>query len=203
LLVYIEYISRRPGVSLEAFHEVAGRGQTGWAGEYGEDQLLLNLGRTWRIGPEPEYVAVWYNAAAGVERIAEWERIFTSGEAAHFEEPFKLAARIDAAGCYEPLLDPVAGRGGPYYAELFEAAPDVSRDAIRSFFEERRSRSGLELNLLVERIGRLGPDPSCLAVWTVPSYGTLETVSRELDGVSEPIRLVNAALYADLGEEIL
>jgi hypothetical protein len=97
----------------------------------------------------------------------------------------------------------VAGRGGPYYAELFEPAPDVSRDAIRSFFEERRSRSGLELNLLVERIGRLGPDPSCLAVWTLPSYGTLETVSRELDGVSEPIRLVNAALYADLGEEIL
>jgi hypothetical protein len=203
LLVYIEYISRRPGVSLEAFHEVAGRGQTGWAGEYGDDQLVLNVGRTWRIGPEPEYVAVWYNAAAGLERIAEWERIFTSGEAAHFEEPFKLAARIDAAGCYEPLLDPVVGRGGPYYAEFFEPAPTASRDAIRPFFEDRRGRSGLELNLLVERIGRLGPDPACLAVWSLHSYGALGAIARDLTGVSEPIRLVNAALYADLGEEIL
>ena len=131
MLVYIEYISRRPGVSLEAFHEVAGRGQTAWAGEYGDDQLVLNVGRTWRMGPEPEYVAVWYNAAAGLERIAEWERIFTSGEAAQFEEPFKLAARIDAAGCYEPLLDPVPGDGGPYYAEFFEPAAGASRDEVQ------------------------------------------------------------------------
>jgi len=203
VLVYIEYISRRPGVSLEAFHEVAGRGQTAWAGEYGEDQLVLNLGRTWRVGPEPEYVAVWYNAAAGLERIAEWERIFTSGEAARFEEPFKLAARIDAAGCYEPLLDPVPGGGGPYYAEFFEPAARASGAAVRSFFDERRRRSGLELNLLVQRIGRLGPDPAGLAVWTLPSYSTLTAVARELDGVAEPVRLASAALYADLGKEIL
>jgi hypothetical protein len=202
LLVYIEYISRRSGVSLEAFHEVAGRGQTAWAGEYGDDQLVLNVGRTWRIGPEPEYVAVWFNAAADLERIADWERIFTSGEAARFEEPFKLAARIDAAGCYEPLLDPVPGAGGPYYAEFFEPAPDTSGD-VRSFFDERRSKSGLELNLLVERIGRLGPDPAGLAVWSLPSYSTLATVARELESVTEPVRLVSAALYADLGKEIL
>jgi hypothetical protein len=203
LLVYIEYISRRPGVSLDAFHEVAGRGQTGWAGKYGDDQLVLNIGRTWRVGPEPEYVAVWYNADAGLERIAEWERIFTSGEAARFEEPFKLAARIDAAGCYEALLDPVPGGGGPYYAEFFEPAAGASGDAVQSFFDERRSRSGLELNLLVERIGRLGPEPAGLAVWTLPAYGTLTAVARELDGTVEPVRLVNAALYADLGKEIL
>jgi hypothetical protein len=203
LLVYIEYISRRAGVSLEAFHEVAGRGQTGWAGEYADDQLVLNLGRTWRIGPEPEYVAVWFNPAAGLERLAEWERIFTSGEASHFEEPFKLAARIETAGCYEPLLEPAPGSGGPYYAEFYEPSGEASPDDRRSFFEERGRQSGLELNLLVERIGRLGPDPPGLAVWSLRSYGNLDTVARDLDGVSEPIRLVNAALYADLGDEIL
>jgi hypothetical protein len=203
LLVYIEYISRRPGVSLEAFHEVAGRGQTGWAGEYADDQLVLNLARTWRIGPEPEYVAVWYNAAAGLERIEEWERVFTSGEASDFEEPFKLAARIDSAGCYEPLLEPVAGGGGPYYAELFECAGEASAEAVRSFYEDRRARSGLTLNLLVERIGRLGPEPSGLAIWSIPAYGALGPVATELGGVTEPIRLVDAALYADLGHEIL
>jgi hypothetical protein len=203
LLVYIEYISRRPGVSLQTFHEVAGRGQSGWAGEYEDDQLVLNLARTWRIGREPEYVAVWYNAASGLERIEEWERVFTSGEASHFEEPFKLAARIDSAGCYEPLLEPVAGAGGPYYAELFEPALGDSAKAVRSFYEDRRTRSGLTLNLLVERVGRLGPDPPGLAIWSIPAYGALGPIATELDGVTEPVRLVDAALYADLGREIL
>jgi hypothetical protein len=204
LLVYIEYISRRPGVSLEAFHEVAGRGQSGWAGEYANDRLVLNLARTWRMGPEPEYVAVWYSPGAGLERIGEWERIFTSGEASHFEEPFKLAARIDSAGCYEPLTEPVPGRGGPYYAEFFEPARTAARERVRSFFEERRERhDGLELHLVALRIGKLGPDPPGLAVWSLPSYGALDGIARELDGAAEPVRLVSAALYADLGNEIL
>ena len=205
MLVYIEYISRRPGVSLEAFHEVAGRGQTGWAGEYADDRLVLNLARTWRIGPEPEYLAVWYNPAAGLERIAEWERIFTSGEASHFEEPFKLAARIDSAGCYEPLVEPVPGQGGPYYAEFFEPAAGASRDEVGSFFRERRERrpDERELHLLVERIGRLGPDPRGFAVWGLPSYGALDGLARELDDSNGPVELVTSALYADLGSEIL
>lgn len=204
MLVYIEYISRRPGVSLEAFHEVAGRGQTGWAGEYADDRLVLNLARTWRLGPEPEYVAVWYNPAAGLERLGEWERIFTSGEASHFEEPFKLAARIDLAGCYEPLREPVPGRGGPYYAEFFEPAATASPEEVGSFFEDRLARHGdLDLNLLVQRIGRLGPDPRGLAIWSLPSYGALDEIAQELDGGDGPVVLVNSALYADLGNEIL
>ena len=131
MLVYIEYISRRPGVSIEAFHFAAGRGQGGWASEYAGDILLLNLGRTFRLGPEPEYVAVWYVAGAGLERIGEWERIFASGEADHFEETFRLAARIDTAGCYEPLLEPVQGRDGLYYGEYLDFAPGVGRDELR------------------------------------------------------------------------
>jgi hypothetical protein len=66
-LIYIEFISRRPGVALEAFHAVAGGGQTGWAGDYDDDVPLLNLGRTWRMGPEPEYLTAWYSPSAGLE----------------------------------------------------------------------------------------------------------------------------------------
>ena len=204
MLVYIEYISRRPGIALEAFHEVAGRGQNQWAAEYGEDQFVLSLGRTWRLGPEPEYLHVWYNPATGLERIDEWERIFTSGAVSSFEEPFRLAARIDAAGCYEPLLEPVAGRGGPYYAEYFDVAAGASRDDVRAFFDQRRGRhQEFELNLLVDRIGRLGPEPRGLAIWSVPSYGALEGIARDLDVTIEPIRLVTTGLYADFGREIL
>ena len=69
MLVYIEYISRRPNISLEHFHAIAQLGQDGWAGQYGADRLLLHMGRTWRIGPEPEYVAVWLTPDSGMDRL--------------------------------------------------------------------------------------------------------------------------------------
>ena len=160
-LIYIEFISRRPGVALEAFHVVAGGGQEGWAGDYDADVAVLNLGRTWRMGPEPEYLTAWYSPSAGLERLDEWERIFKSGDAARFEEPFRLAARIDRSGVYEPLLEPVVGTAGRYYAEYFDVAPGATRDDVRAAYEERAARhSALALNLLCDRIGALGPDPA-------------------------------------------
>jgi hypothetical protein len=203
-LIYIEFISRRPGVALDAFHAVAGGGQTGWSGDYAADTAVLNLGRTWRMGPEPEYLTAWYSPTAGLERLDEWERIFKSGDAAHFEEPFRLAARIDRSGAYEPLLEPVPGTLGRYYAEFFEFAPGATRDDVRAAYEERAARHGeLELNLLIDRIGRLGPDPRGLAFWGAPSYGALDAIARELDDADHPIRLVTAALYNDFGAETL
>jgi hypothetical protein len=200
--IYIEYISRLPGVPLEAFHAIAGPGQGRWSAEYSDDRLILNLGRTWRLGPEPEYVAVWYTPKHGLERIAEWERVFTSGEADAFEKPFELAARIDHAGCYEPLLEPVAGSGGPYYAEFFRPTGDPR--AIRALYDQRAQRhAGLTLNLLARRIGRLAPDPGGLAVWTVPSLAAVAGLAEELDAAREPVELVDAGTYADTGQEIL
>ena len=131
-LIYIEYISRKPGVDLELFHTVAGGGQSGWADDYAaRDQKLLNLGRTWRMGAEPEYMAVWNSPKDGLERLDEWETIFRSGEADHFEGPFRLAARIDIAGCYEALIEPVRGSLGRYYSEHFEIAPGATHDDVR------------------------------------------------------------------------
>jgi hypothetical protein len=204
VLVYIEYISRRPGVSVEAFHFATGRGQYGWSSEHGDDVLLLNLGRTFRTGPEPEYVAVWYSPDAGLERIGDWERIFASGEADHLEETFRLAARIDTAGSYEALLEPVQGREGLYYGEYLDFAPGVSRDEVATFFSGRlRRHDGMTLNLLCDRIGALGPDPRCLAFWTVPGWDALNDIVRDLDEVDTPVRLVHGALYRDLGAETL
>jgi len=200
----VEFISRLPGVSIEAFHFAVGRGQTGWSSEHSDDVLLLNLGRTFRTGPEPEYVAVWYTPGSGLERVGDWERIFASGEADHFEETFRLAARIDTAGCYEPLLEPALGRDGLYYGEYLDIAPGVTQDEVASFFAERRDRyDGIVLNLLCDRIGGLGPDPRCLAVWTVPSWEALDPLARDLCGVAAPVRLAHGALYRDLGAETL
>ena len=143
-------------------------------------------------------------AMPGMERIDEWERVFRSGDADNLEEPFRLAARIDAAGCYEPLLEPVVASKGRYYAEWFDVASGADHDAVRGAFEKRRSRHpDMELNLLVDRIGRLGPDPRGLAVWGVDSWGAVAEIARDLDGVTEPIRIVTASFYADFGQEQL
>jgi hypothetical protein len=115
-----------------------------------------------------------------------------------------LAARIDTAGSYEPLLEPVAGRNGLYYGEYLDFSPGASRDDVAAFFSERRDRHrDLTLNLLCDRIGGLGPDPRCLAVWAASGWNALDDVVRDLDGVEAPVRLVHGALYRDLGSETL
>ena len=161
MLVYIEYISRRSGIGLHEFHTVVGGGQTGWSGDYSEDAAILNLGRSWRMGPEPEYMCVWYTPDAGMERIDEWERVFRSGVADAYEEPFRLAGRIDRAGCYEPLLEPVRGSMGRYYAEWFDLAPGASREGVIELFEARRGEHpDLELNLVVRSDRQAGTGPA-------------------------------------------
>jgi hypothetical protein len=55
----------------------------------------------------------------------------------------------------------------------------------------------------VVRIGKLAPDPGGLAVWTLPSYGALASIARELAAPGGPARLVTAGVYNDVGKEIL
>ena len=201
-LIYIEYISRRPGVDMTDFRAGVTHGQKGWDTSYGEDQLVLNIGRTWRLGPEPEYLAAWYSPQAGFDRIDVWDRLFRSGEANPLERPFFRVARIDVAGCYAPLIEPVHARNGTYYAEFFRVRADL--DTVRSFYAARTQRHPrFALNLLVSRIGKLGPEPGGLAIWQIPNFVALEEIAQELDGVCWPVELVTAGTYMDFGHEIL
>jgi hypothetical protein len=201
-LIYIEYISRRPGVDLADFHAAIAMGQEGWDAEYAEDQLILSVGRTWRLGPNPEYLGVWFTPVGEFERIDAWDRIFRDGHADVHENVFRRVATIDVAGCYRPLREPVVARGGTYYAEYFEPGPDSA--ATAAFFDERaRRHPNFRLNILVERIGRLAPDPGGLAIWTVPTFASLSAIATDLDQGYAPVRLVTAGTYADVGREIL
>src|SRR5512145_2369988 len=196
-MIYVEYTSRRPGVSLETFHKIMRLGGGGWASDHADDVATLMLGRTWRLGPEPEYLTVWHSPAFGLERFDDWERVFRSGEADEYEEPFQMAARIDRAGCYEALVEPVVSPSERFYAEYFDWEPGADRDAVVAHFTERTG----ELCLLIDRIGHLGPDPRGLAIWSLPDWSALSGIARDVpDG---PVRTITAGMYSVLGKETL
>jgi hypothetical protein len=200
-MIYVEYFSRRPGVRLDEFHSKVAQGLA-WETEYSEDRLVLKAARTWRLGPLPEYFIVWYTPGAGFERFQAWEEAFRSGEADRFEHPFLSVARVEAAGCYDALREPVHVREGLYYAEYFRSRSDQA--SVARFFAKRaEGHPELQLVLLVDRIGRLGPDPGGLAVWALSDFAALSAVTRDLDGVDEPIAISAAGLYTDIGREIL
>jgi hypothetical protein len=204
-LVYVEYITPRPGVHISEFHRIARHQQETWAARFGDDRLLLNLARTWRIGPHPPYLTIWYREAAGLEQLDEWQRVFSSGDAEDIEDAINLVIQIDAAGCYRPLVEPSPAQRPAYYGEFFEPAAGASEADVRAFFGERAGRHhDLRLNLLADRIGHLGPDPRGFAIWSAPEFGALGAIVEELaDADGAPIDLVRAGLYAPLGEEIL
>jgi hypothetical protein len=199
MIFYVEYISRLPGVALAEFHQTFLRVQAGWESGYSEDQLIVNAARTWRLGPEPEYFTVWYLPNTSFDRIDEWERIF---RARGYESQLRQVARMDVAGCYDVLRPPVRVSGGVYYVELFRLAG--TNEAIQQFYDDRgQKHRQFELALLMRRIGRMGPEPGGLAMWTLPAYAALEEIASDLDGVTEPVAAGKAGVYVDVGREIL
>lgn len=200
-MIYFEYISRLPQVDVRRFHQGVIAAQSGWEGGQ-DDRLLWAAGRTWRLGPGPEYVAAWDAGEAGLERIDDWDRIFRSRTADVFEDPLREVARIEVAGCYEALLPATAARGGTYYAEFFQ--PSAPVEDIADFFQNRAARhADLQLNILVRRIGLLAPEPGGIAIWTIPDFSALAGIAAEPDEGSSPVVIVKAGAYADIGSEIL
>lgn len=98
---YIEYFSRPEGVPLDVFHAKVKEFYDGWVAKHPEDEIVLLLGRTWRLGPRPAYMCIWRfrNFARLDEWQAELER-YLAEHGGHEEEPFMV---IQAAGVYEEL----------------------------------------------------------------------------------------------------
>ena len=203
-MVYMEYISRRPGIELADFQTTFNAVQQGWESSFSEDQIILSAARTWRLGPEPEYFTVWFLPHSTFDRLDEWEQIFgaRNSENYGFNSPLRRVARMDHAGCYEPLITPIRAKMGIYYAEMFRPVKPGSE--IRRLFEERAmTHKGFMLNILLRRLGRLAPEPGGLAIWTLPNFASLGEIVQDLEGMNEPVELVRAGVYVDVGKEVV
>jgi hypothetical protein len=103
---YIEYFSRPDGVPLDVFHERVQAFYDGWIAAHPEDEIVLLLGRTWRLGPRPPYLCIWRfrNFARLDDWQAELKQYLSTNEGMHDDEPILV---VERAGVYEDIGDEV------------------------------------------------------------------------------------------------
>lgn len=94
-MYYIEFVRRRPGVSVEVFRTKVGERTLAWAERHPADKLLFMIGRSWNLGPEPGYLIVWQ--AESMARFDEWKRALGP------VDPQTAVSEIVDAGVYEDL----------------------------------------------------------------------------------------------------
>ncbi len=200
-MIYVEYIERDRHMPVEIFRQLGDQSQS-WV-EPDADRMILQLGRTLRFGPDPTYLAFW--RIAGLERLDDWETYFSSPDWHDNarSQAMHRAIHIQRAGLHDELIDPVEAGDGVHAVEFVDAPHSTTDTALQDHYAARAAHhtNGI-LNLLLRRVGVVGPDPAHLAVWTFPSYVAMdEFLRRDADGPA--INVVSFGIYRRLGDEIL
>jgi hypothetical protein len=203
-MIYLEFIERDRFVPIELFRYMGNQEAIWVEGE--TDRLLLQLGRTFRFGPMPSYLAFWQIPT--MDRIDVWQEYFTSDAAFrnHRSVAMHRAVHVQRAGLYDELLLELAdGRARDkdlnWYIEYFDAAASETDAAIRDTFNKRASEfRHVKLELLLRRVGMLGPDPANLAVWSTSQFENFERLIRSAPE-ERGVQVKLAGLYRHLGDE--
>jgi hypothetical protein len=99
---YIEFVEPKPGVSQKRFQEVVTMASDRWAAAHPEDELVLNIGRTWRLGPRPGvYMTVW--RVSDLKVLQRWDDEFQRARIQEEHSEFTEVATIVDAGLYADL----------------------------------------------------------------------------------------------------
>lgn len=190
-MYYIEFYERRHGVAVEEFHRRTINGFPEWSRRYPADELVLNIGRTWRMGPYP-YLLVW--GCSAFERLDVWDEVFRSSEVDDLEYPIFEVMNTFTAGVYRDVDAPLPRASAHwFYLETFKPWKG-SGDSYR----QRARDAGRALTLLIERVGLLGPDPGGIAIFALDVLADAQVLAE-----STPSEAMQAGTYAVLGEEIL
>jgi hypothetical protein len=97
-LYYVEYFRRKKGVPLGEFHETVRASFRYWEENNPPDRLVLLIGRTWRMGPDPGYMAVW--EVNDFQRLRDWEVSAAKKKSAGAPNVADVADMLDS-GVYE------------------------------------------------------------------------------------------------------
>jgi hypothetical protein len=198
-VIYAEFIDRDRAMPIEIFRQLGNQGSD-WA-EGAEDRVVLQLGRTLRLGPAPSYLCLWEIPSLG--RLDAWEAYFHSPAAARNRRSLAMhrAIHIQRAGLYD-VLSRAETLEAPLYLIEYVDPQGVGDDSLRGIVAERACRHDrIRQILLLRRLGRAGPEPAVLSVWSAPDYAALEPILR--DDRMEGLRLVDVGTYRPFGEEVL
>lgn len=100
-MYYIEFVERNPGVPQDRFQEVVRRSSEEWAEQHPDDELVLLIGRTWRMGPKPTYMTIW--RVRDFTAFEVWNSEFQKQDVIQHHAAFEEVATIVDAGVYEDL----------------------------------------------------------------------------------------------------
>ena len=95
---YIEFLEPKEGVSQEDFQGMVQSAAERWAKEHPEDELVLSIGRTWRLGPRPAYMTIWRLKDLGA--LGRWNEEFQKPKIAENHAELTEVATIVEAGLY-------------------------------------------------------------------------------------------------------
>ncbi|HJR22660.1 MAG TPA: hypothetical protein VJ822_13615 [Dongiaceae bacterium] len=195
-MIFVEYIRHRPHVPLAIASHHAPQD---WASD--EDVMFANLGRTMKLGPEPTQMCWWQ--ISGLARVDAWERHLHSeaGRLYRAESPVPAALDFYRFGMFDLGHGDKPPAGKLHIAEFFDSDA-VNGEQLRAVLEERRQRhAGTILASVVTRIGKLGPAPGGIALWSVEDYVAAEPVVRDETG-HRWMHVLDVGLYRDIGREI-
>jgi hypothetical protein len=195
-MIYIEFIEREAGTPIEVFRHL-GSQQSAWS-EASTDRMILQLGRTLRLGPRPSYLCLWEISDIG--RLDAWEEYFHSTAAAENRrsQAMHRAISIQRAGLYDALWR-AETLDAPLYLILYCEPGTATNEALINAYQ-RSADSNIPL-LLLRRVGKAGPNPPVLAIWGGSTYVALESLIR--DGDREHWSVVDLGIYRPFGTEIL
>ncbi len=198
-MIYLEFIERDRWVPIEVFRHI-GNQQSSWS-EGAVDRMVLQLGRTMRLGPRPSYLCLWDIPDIG--RLDAWETYFHSSAAAENRrsQAMHRSINIDRAGLYDVLHQGPSIEAPVYIVEYSEPLK-VENSEVQQTFSKRATRHHeLQLIFLLRRLGHLGPDPALMSIWGAPSYVAAEPLLRDTSLAN--VQLVDVGIYRSFGEEIL
>ena len=141
-----------------------------------------------------------------MDRMDEWEDYFRSEDfGSHKSEQATFEAiHLVRGGCYDALVDnsPV-DQQALFCIEYFGAAQGDEDEKVADHLRSREVViEGANLDFVLRRIGALGPNPGCLAVWSFESYVAMEPFQR-LNLDDDPYRPEETGVYRWFGRDIL
>jgi hypothetical protein len=195
-MIYIEYMEHDRSILQETSWGT--KGQAPWPDidpGPGERPVAV-LGRALSLGPQPPFLAIW--RCRTMERLDEWDSFFRARRILHLSAA-RNAIHLSHAGCYEETCTGPPPGDGIQYIEYFSFPMGSEKTAVTEVFRQRAGLYGHEsLNMVLCRMGPLGPDPGGLAIWTFPSHARIEEIAVD-DRLQKEAGIVRAGIYRKLG----